>query len=125
MIEVGEYVRYKSGLIRKVSRIIPCYENDLLLSDSYYIEFDSKGDISTYKNKQVEEFIVKHSKNIIDLIEENDYIDGCRVEGITDYGVQIRTRAGDYITIDNDNEINSIVTKEQMKSVEYIVKEEQ
>ena len=67
---VNEYVRTKGGHIRKVSKIMPCYENELLLSDTYYIEFDGKGNISTYKNKQVEEFITKHSFCLIDLIEE-------------------------------------------------------
>lgn len=69
-IKVNEYVRTKGGHIRKVSKIMPCYEEELLLSDTYYIEFDEGGNTSTYKNKQVEEFITKHSFYLIDLIEE-------------------------------------------------------
>lgn len=124
-IEVGEYIRYKSGLIRKVSRIIPIYENDKLLKDTYYIEFDDKGDIATYRKEQVIEFMIKHSPNIIDLIEVGDIIiytkwEEVQKEEVVDVGNEC---VFTYKNTVYENEIKSIVTKEQMKSIEYVVKE--
>ena len=73
-IKVGEYCRLRGGHIRKVTKIMPVYENDLLLSDSYWITFDNLGNIGTYKNKQLEGIIVAHSPNIIDLIQVRRFI---------------------------------------------------
>jgi hypothetical protein len=73
-IKVGEYCRIRGGHIRKVTKIMPVYENDLLLSDSYWITFDNLGNIGTYKNKQLEGIIVAHSPNIIDLIQVRRFI---------------------------------------------------
>lgn len=129
-IKVGEWVRTTGGHIRKVSKIMPCYENDLLLSDTYYIEFDEKGDIGTYKSNQAKEFITKHSFNLIDLLEEGDYVNGYKVISIDRNVPDIHT---DCIELDLNNnyeynfitihQIKSIVTKEMMKSIEYIVGE--
>ena len=69
-IKVNDHIRTRGGHIRKVTKICPHYENDLLMSDSSLIELDGKGEISTYKSKQLEEIIVKHSPNIIDLIKK-------------------------------------------------------
>ena len=132
-IQVGEYARTKGGHIRKVSKIIPCYENELLLSDTYYIEFDEKGDISTYKNKQVEEFITKHSPNIIDLIEEGDYVNGREVVYDASESELYNGHKTIDVSISNDNsttwtildtEIRDVVTKEQFNQMKYIVGDE-
>lgn len=74
--------------------------------------------------------IKNHSKNIIDLIEVGDYVNGNEV--ITVYGYDEDGNDKDglgicevdddyayYTYLENIN-INSIVTKEQYKSVEYV-----
>jgi hypothetical protein len=78
--------------------------------------------------------IVKHSKNIIDLIEVGDYVNGYRVKQINckleyidddsdtgvnevDNGLEIE---GYPTWIYFECEIESIVTKEQFASVEYV-----
>lgn len=61
-IEVGDYVRSRNGSIGKVTKI----------EDDKYL----------YENKELITFIgnvVKHSKNIIDLIEVGDFVNGNRV----------------------------------------------
>ena len=65
-IEVGDYVRTKNGKIRKVkSTVAQYYITDRLnISDN---------------NQFTKEDIVKHSKNIIDLIEVGDFVNGYRV----------------------------------------------
>ena len=58
-IEVGDYVRSRNGSIGKVTKI----------EDDKYL----------YENKELITFIgnvVKHSKNIIDLIEVGDFVNG-------------------------------------------------
>lgn len=104
MIEVGEYVRTDIGVIYKYTEE---EKDDLQLKD---FRFYNDGRI------------VKHSKNIIDLIEEDDI-------GIMNYNGMIFRK---FITLDDILELKvghykllRLVTKEQYKSVEYIVKEEQ
>lgn len=60
-MEVGEYVRTDKGFIGKVSEI-----------DNGYVFSDDDLDVSYSEYRQYVEFkeIKKHSKNIIDLIEE-------------------------------------------------------
>lgn len=70
--------------------------------------------------------IVIHSPNIIDLIQEGDYANGEKVVGRGNNCILILTDEGQTFlrNIFEDNDIKSIVTKEQFKSVEYIVKGE-
>lgn len=109
-ISIGEYVRSWNGSIGKVTRI----EEGRFL----------------YDNKELICFIasvVKHSKNIIDLIEEGDYVNGCQVMGIY---VPRDTWEPIQINVDSQtikyfiqDEIKSIVTKEQIKQIEFRIKE--
>lgn len=58
--------------------------------------------------------IVKHSPNIIDLIEEGDYVNGEKVIDIWN-GNRIETHRSNF----NDDNIKSIVTKEAFAQAEY------
>ena len=110
-IEVGEYVRTDIGLITKAD---VCW----------FIDFLIKGK-STFGKA------VKHSKDIIDLIECGDilfFADGsiCRIQNIVDGYYLLKDLGGEQyyqkieiITMD----IKSIVTKEQFEKIEYKVKE--
>ncbi len=74
-IKVGEYVRTR-GIIGKLIRI----EFDKIdTSLKWYVFNDNKNE--RYVNKP---YITKHSKNIIDLIECGDYVNGELVTGIYD-----------------------------------------
>lgn len=112
-IKVREYVRLKQGYIGDVVNI-----NDFREPSMKYAIDIQKSDIVFVGEKD----IVKHSKNIIDIIEEGDYVNGLYVHGITDYGLVVYM-FGDSKEILEENEIRTIVTKEQFKSVEYIVGE--
>ena len=63
--------------------------------------------------------IVKHSKDIIDLIEVGDYVNGEKVID-TWNGNRIETHRSNF----NDDNIKSIVTKEQFAQAEYKIKED-
>ena len=84
--------------------------------------------------------IIKHSKNIIDLLEVGDYVNGYKIlaiekSGVYNNGLRImiyknnrrKEEIWKYIQeydgiIPARDDIKSIVTKEMMKSIEYIVK---
>ena len=69
-IEVGEFARTTDGIIG----IIENYDNG-----EYWIRHS---DIDIWKCS--EDYIVKHSKNIIDLIEVGDLVNGYKVLAIAD-----------------------------------------
>lgn len=90
-------------------------ENNKVTNKFYYFDKD--------------EYIVKHSKNIIDLIEVGDYVNGqevlCFRNDNCDYdlGTEYNDDYGYYFGI-GKQDIKSIVTSEQFKSVEYKVERE-
>ena len=106
-IKVGEYVRSDLGSIGKVTRI----ENNVFL----------------YEDKELICFIdnvVNHSKNIKDIIEIGDYINGVKVkcffrDNLTHMVVIETVDKRKYY---NDKIIHDIVTKEQFESIMYKVK---
>lgn len=121
-IRVGEYVRSKDGIIAKVTRI------DNLLLDTDMEIYDIGGlNMMEIPIEEVESYIIKHSPDIIDLIEVGDYVNGYRVVDITiarhkpSSGVEIDCSGESedaYLWVD---EIKSIVTKEQFESMKYVV----
>lgn len=122
MIEVGEYVRFKSGKISKVTEV--------RYAEDYKKQFEKPNRLLNYiKDKYwldnqygawTDMTIVKHSKNIIDLIEVGDYVNG----------KEVAINAKEYLLFKNvgsvvysetvlPEDIKSIVTKEQFKNIEY------
>ena len=110
-IEVGDYVRLKSGIIGQVVQIT---------NYSYVIRINNGAEYA------IGSAIRKHSKNIIDLIEVEDYVNGYKIIAIN--------YKENYITIQNINEfdengikvlqedeIKTILTKEQMEANCYTV----
>lgn len=109
-IEVGEYVRLERGDIFKIDEDTVNYYNS-------NIEF-------------IRNEIVKHSKNIIDLIEVGDYVNGNIVYEVLDDEIEllsgkIRMKRIHLITghLINEEDIKSILTHEQLDQMKYIVKE--
>jgi hypothetical protein len=76
------------------------------------------------------EDIIKHSKNIIDLVEKDDYVNGEIVIEIFEYWENLEDGTKKYcgrkiLTANNEQylyetDIKTIVTKEAFKSVEYV-----
>ena len=102
-LEVGMYVRTKFGVIDKCVSTIVDYSKELIQCETREI---SKHQITK----------VRHS--IIDLVQVGDYVNGLKVRGITDFGLSV-TMFGDIPEILEENEIKSIVTKEQFESMSY------
>jgi len=102
-MKVGDYVRTNGGRIGKVT--------DLETYCNLVIDTD-KGELDIQR-------IIKSSPNIIDLIQEGDYVNSYEVVGVKkDY---IYFEDGTYYC--KNYQIKSIVTKEQFKSMEYRIGE--
>ena len=105
-IEVNEYVRTKNGVIDKVDALYGMIENTVHLENKKW--FDIKN-------------IVKHSKQLIDLIEVGDYVNGHLVEEVRISCFSSSTFVHEYEIELHENDIKTILTKEQMKANCYKV----
>lgn len=111
-MNVGDYARTKYG-IEKITDI------------KEWVNFQGYEKIITTDKNQYETLyeqseIIKSSPNLIDLIEVGDYVNGLYVHGITDYGLEVYM-FGDAKECLKEDEIKTIVTKEQFKNMEYEV----
>ena len=109
--EVGMYVRYKpllSSKYVKINKIKEIEEKENCL----HIWLEDK-DLIT------EKYLIKASYNIIDILEEGDYVNNERVEEIWKEIVLV----GQECRPISFNNIKSIVTKEQFESMSYKVGE--
>lgn len=122
-IEVGDYIRTKSGIIRKVETI-----------KSGKRKFTRTTETLINGKFKLDD-IVKHSKNIINLLEVNDIIEYTELRDVPYYGTKL---CESYIADIHDkeelkdikNEIRdkgitllSIVTKEQFETKKYRIGE--
>ena len=116
-LEVGMYVRYTRGMINgyvplRIGRIVDCLTDDLIKINNSQVILRSD--------------IVKASHNIIDLIEEGDYVNGLPVTRICidDETNEKYLNMFGSISEYGSEDIKSIVTKEQFESQKYIVESE-
>ena len=119
-LEVGMYVRHKPLISReyvKINKIKEIEEKENCL----HIWLEDK-DLIT------EKYILKASHNIIDLIEVGDYVNGHKVYDdfrldTDDYGnnfIEIGAESDKFLNhYIREDEIKSIVTKEQFESIKY------
>lgn len=111
-IKVGEYIRTKTqGICKLIAN-----------------EKDASGRYVGYVDKPFflrEDNILKHHPNIVELLEEHDYINGCEVVQVTATHLIVRDEDGlamwgkDWTKI----HIKYVVTHEQFNSIKYTVKE--
>ena len=110
-MEIDEYIRTPKGKLGKVIRIWKCKDRKRYLIDwgngkATYI--------SQIKN-------IKHSKDIIDLIQVGDFVNGNKVIKIECgcYAITSEKTACNLNKSYTDYQIKSIVTHEQFKEMEY------
>ena len=115
-IQVGEYVRTKEGLIRKI------LQSDYIEEYKAY-RYKVDKDVSIKFNIIWQRDIRKHSFNIIDLIEVGDYVNGLDINFIDRDKREVYHDAHDILDTwcFRNNEIQTIVTKERFKAMEYEV----
>lgn len=119
-MEIGEYGRTNLGTIIKFAYLeykpgqidttkVFLIKNNRILNNFYYFKKD--------------EYIVKHSKNIIDLIEVGDYVNGIEIDLLekSENRVWSTSTYGDEDIVFYENEIKTILTKEQYMQNCYTV----
>ena len=106
-MNVGDYVRTKSGYIGKITSI------DNEMNRVYYY---TKKITSAVPTQDIVKY-VESEEEIIDLIEIGDYVNGLLIKSIGDKFYN----CGHTLVYFKD--IKSIVTKEQFESMEYKVGE--
>jgi hypothetical protein len=118
-LEVGMFVKYTRGAINgyvppRIARTVDCSDNELIKIDNGQVILRSD--------------VIKARHKIIDLIEVGDYVNGLRINSITEVDENhdvrlvwnLTTYGDDDISFSNE-EIKSIVTKEQFESMKYEV----
>lgn len=113
-LEEGMYVKYTRGLINgyvppRIAKITDCSDKDLIKIDNGQVILRND--------------ILKASKNIIDLIEVGDYVNGLPVTRICidDETNEKYLNMFGSISEYRSEDIKSIVTKEQFDSMKYEV----
>ena len=122
-IEIGEYIRTKNGEIRKVVEYVV---GGYLVDTSYYNEIIKENTLGIIPLEDVK----KHTKNIIELVEVGDYVNGYKVVEIDEYK-PIGSTLQKYLKVDcsklfnaiYSEQIKTILTKEQYKANCYKVEE--
>lgn len=120
-IKIGEYIR-KNGKIGKVVKIN--YKNPIYKYEytKYLIKWQNKKEYFITKIKNI-----KHSKNLIDILEKGDFVNKHLVVSIkndeerTELGLESDIILNKYI---EDNEIINVLTHEQYEQNCYNIKEE-
>lgn len=112
MIEVNEYVRTNKGVIGELISETLSYPEPS--------EWILKGNNNKIVIVECNDYPVKHSKQLIDLIEKGDIVNGYRVINVINEGI---CPSGKYIDIDSskdssectlwEEDIKTILTKEQ------------
>lgn len=109
-IKIGEYIRLDNG---EIGKVIDIKENPKRVVYSEY------GEIALCSS------IVKHSKNIIDLIEKDDYVNGYKViklkDGFADGTMEIVLSNNTIIYRHHSEDIKTILTKEMYAQYCYKV----
>lgn len=111
-IKEGEYVRLKYGYIGYIENI-----NDFREPSRKYAVNIQRKDLVFVG----EEYVLKHSNNIIDLIEVGDYVNGYLINYIPTNEKAIYHDAADCedVRCFTNETIKSIVTKEAFSFIEY------
>lgn len=122
-IEEKMYVRTRNG-IAKILGIINDPDNfyyKMLITDKFLKIHDDTEYIDDLD-------VIKASNNIIDLIEEGDYVNGVEVIGkeFDNFNKEyLQCGVGDYVICTFEvKDIKTILTKEQFESQKYIVESE-
>lgn len=114
MIEVGEYVRINNDfrlIALGIGKVIRINQDTIYVKMNFELPFAFKI-----------ENIVKHSKNIIELIEVGDYVNGIQVKSIINTDLKHLVLRDEIGCIYNQN-IKSILTKEQYNQNCYRLEE--
>lgn len=128
-IKVNEFVRTKDGLIAQIINIIEenYQERGNILYELDKEVFDETEGYEEYSFYALPDQFIKHSPNIIDLIEEGDFVNGyiCkRIPNFDNKMCNFDLNLMQWIPLEDIDVWYNIVTKEQFDSRKYIVGDE-
>lgn len=122
-LEVGMYARLQNDAenIVIINKIANVFETTIL----------TENDGSIYQGEYTKENVIKASYNIIDILEVGDYVNGKKIVdvGCLTNGPRKGTKVIDYYITPSavcyleNEDIKSIVTKEQFENMEYKIGE--
>lgn len=123
-LEVGMYVRTKYGIIEKIEDVLEFDGTDYYLNSFHTaVKLDKETNVAGSKGK-----VIKASYNIIDLIEVGDYVNDYKILDMVDVKDSnekaftiFQHKGTDTIYFYSNEDIKSIVTKEQFESMKYEV----
>lgn len=129
-LDVGMYIRTDNGIIEKVNKIYDSHTTDNMVvwlngyGDGKSVFIDDFEEVK-YLSINARGFIKKEpSFDIIDLIEKGDYVNGRKVYQVG-YNFQddfvLKMGKSNYDDFIYPNEIETIVTHEQMEQMVYKV----
>ena len=121
-IQVEEYIRTYDGIIGKILEDEDIAENGVYIDTTFLDDYADETNFVKYKD------IKSHSFNLIDLIEEGDYVNGNEIaleapnpDPLCDPIYGYFDRYGELVGIIENEDIKSIVTKEQFERMKYEV----
>lgn len=121
-LDTGMYIRTDEG----IRKILNEYEEGYELDISLHYLYPEGHDLYKEDLEDDEEIVTKASFNIIDLIEEGDYVNGRKVYQVG-YNFQddfvLKMSKSNYDDFIYPNEIKTVVTKERFKQMSYKVGE--
>ena len=132
--EINEYIRDKEGNITKIVNILSLFKDVELYLGEDGFQYSDNCIIKHSRNIKdiigIGDYIVKHSKNIIDLIEEGDYVNGHlivnEIYGEDDnelyFEIEDDLNKSRYI---GEKDIEYISTKEKYKEKIYVINREE
>lgn len=124
-IKVREYVRLaRNQGINRIEEIDD--DGDYILDE--FIADEWGDEVCCISKNDLNNEIIKHSPNIIDLIEVGDYVNGWRVFRVVtiDNIKYVEVEWSDGVTahvLFTEKDIKSIVTKEQYEAIKYVIGE--
>jgi len=112
-MKVGDYVRLKNGYIDKIQ--------ELKLQTKYTkynkLLFEHKVVECLFSDEDLKE--IKSSPNIMDLIEVGDYVNGIKVQDVIGCLLAFDGGQDGEWYIETEEDIKSIVTREQFERMQY------
>lgn len=131
-MKVGDYIRTYEGIIGKIYEEDDIGENGVCIDTTFFDDYAEETNFVKYKD------IKKHSARIIDLIEIGDYVNDYKVLELVDSiysnskrvliykNEKEKSEIWKYIQeydgkLHTQDDIKSIVSKEQFKNISYDV----
>ena len=114
-LEIGQFVRTKDGIIAKVD----CIDDNTIFFDKDL--YKTYSDSIDFLEKDNLERIVKASYNIIDILEDGDYINGVEIINIDDEWITTSDIQVPILKSIANGMIKSVITREQIEQMAYKV----